>query len=63
MQENSLTSCFNVDADETSAGKSDQSTNQGEATVETTLEAAPQDISSEVKVEASSKEIQVKEEP
>ncbi len=63
MQENSPTSCFNVGVDEASAGKSDQSTNQGETTAETMLEAAPQDISSEVKLEASSKEISIKKEP
>ncbi len=61
MQENSLTSCFNVGVDETSAGKPDQSTNQGEATAETTLEAAPQEILSEVKLEANPKEVVIKE--
>ncbi len=63
MQENSLTSCFNIDVDEASAGKSDQSTNQGEATAETTLEAAPQEVLSEVKLEANEKEVLIKEEP
>ncbi len=36
MQENSLTSCFNVGVDETSADKPDQSANQEEAPAETT---------------------------
>jgi hypothetical protein len=63
MQENSLTSCFNVDVDEALADKPDQSTNQEEAPAETTLAAAQQQTSSEVKLEPNTKEILIKEEP
>jgi hypothetical protein len=63
MQENSLTSCFNVGVDETSSDKPDQSTNQEEAPAETTFAAAQQETLSEVKLEANAKEVLIKEEP
>jgi hypothetical protein len=63
MQANSLFSCFNVGVDGTSSNKPDQSANQEEAPAETTSAATQQETLSEVKLEANTKEVLVKEEP
>jgi hypothetical protein len=63
MQENSLTSCFNVGVDGVSSDKPDQSANQEETPAESTPAVTQLETLTKVKLESSTEEVLVKEEP